>query len=322
MIGLRGFVGKRVKSIFPGLSRAYGGKPEQWRCFRVEEGKISPPLSCELNAVDHCNLTCLDCNHASPAAAKAFADPDMVHRDFSTLAMVYRARFVKILGGEPLLHPDLFSVIQAVRESGISKKVLLVTNGTLLHQLPDAVWGAVDQLEVSSYPGVDLSKDVKKSIQSKASQHQVKLVSHFYPTFRITFSRVGTNDDQLVRRIYRACKLANLWGCQSIYQGFFFKCPQSIYISNLLDERHTHTNTDNGIKIGDSPAFFDELTKYLRSDRPLKACRYCLGSVGLRRAHRFVIKSDWKENHSKPTEELVDFEKLKKVESGFEVLES
>jgi cyclic pyranopterin phosphate synthase len=293
-------------------------KPADWRCFNVSNHKIAPPLSCELNAVDHCNIACLDCNHASPGVDANCADPDCVYNDFSRLAKVYHADSVKVLGGEPLLHPDLLSLITAVRKSKISEKIWLVTNGTLLHLMPDNIWKAIDQLEVSLYPETNLKMDRLLFIQKKAAQYHVHLTRYFYHTFRTTFSMVGTNDDNLVRRIYRACKLANLWGCQSVYQGHFFKCPQSIYIPKILDADKTHNFADNGLEILESHTFYKKLTKYLSLREPLKACRYCLGCVGKLRPHRLFNKKNWKTAHQQPTEEVIDFEKLRRIESGLD----
>ena len=294
-------------------------RPADWRCFRIVDRKIAPPLSCELNAVDHCNIACLDCNHASPGVAENFADPDSVFNDFSRLAKVYQADCVKILGGEPLLHPDLISLIHAIRKSGVSEKIRLVTNGTLLHHMPHSIWHAIDQIEVSSYPETELKEDCLRSMRRNAAQHRVELLHYVYSTFRITFSAVGTDDDRLVRRIYRACKLANLWGCQSIYKGFFFKCPQSIYIPKLMNAPATLGPAHNGLKIRKSRAFYNELLEYLDSPEPLGACRYCLGSIGKHRPHRLVKKSEWKAAHQEPTEKLIDYEKLKCIESGVDL---
>ncbi|MEJ2038869.1 MAG: 4Fe-4S cluster-binding domain-containing protein, partial [Desulfosarcinaceae bacterium] len=182
-------------------------------------------MSCEINAVDHCNITCLDCNHASPPLKAHFADPDRVYHDLSTLSKVYRADWLKIVGGEPLLHPDLPSLVDAVRRSGISKKILLVTNGLLLKQMPEAVWEAIDQLELSIYPETGLDEAKQMQIQEQARSHGVHLLRSTYSNFRRTFSITGTDDSNLVRRIYRTCKLANLWGCQSIHEGHLYKCP-------------------------------------------------------------------------------------------------
>src|SRR5882724_1840135 len=98
---------------------------------------------CEINVADHCNISCRGCSHLSPVSAESFADPEGVYRDLSRLAAHYVAHHVRLLGGEPLLHRGLVEVIAAVRASGISGRVRILTNGLLLPRQTEAFWEAV-----------------------------------------------------------------------------------------------------------------------------------------------------------------------------------
>ncbi|MFF2008332.1 4Fe-4S cluster-binding domain-containing protein [Streptomyces sp. NPDC058195] len=60
-----------------------------------------------------------------------------VGRDLTRLAKSYRSANVKILGGEPLLHPGLTDLIREVRESAVTDKIILATNGLLLSSADD-----------------------------------------------------------------------------------------------------------------------------------------------------------------------------------------
>jgi hypothetical protein len=284
---------------------------ESWRCFSIADGRIAPPYSCEINAVDHCNIACMDCNHASPGAGKAIASPSAVLKDLSLLSRHYKSYALKVVGGEPLLHPDLLSLLRAVRESNICEYISLVTNGTLLGQMADDIWAELDEVELSIYPGTrPMLETYLPSFQKSAARHRVKLVLSPYEEFRITFSTTGTADAGLTRRIYTNCRLANLWGCQSVHQGYFFKCPKCIYIPRILDGTLRYDYREDGLKITDSPDFLCQLAEYLGSQEPLSACRYCLGSSGKHRPHRLVKASEWVDIHARPIEELVDYGKL------------
>ncbi|PKN52351.1 MAG: hypothetical protein CVU55_07410 [Deltaproteobacteria bacterium HGW-Deltaproteobacteria-13] len=286
--------------------------PDDWRCFSIVDGEIVPPYSCEINAVDHCNLGCTDCDHGAPAMVPKFADPDIVFRGLSLLSTSYKAEALKIIGGEPLLHPDLLSLIRAVRKSGICNHILLVTNGTLLHQMNDKIWEAVDEVELSVYPETRKLLDRHMPIIRKnAEKHKIKLSGYFYEYFRIPFSLVGTSDISLIRSIYRTCLRARIWGCQSIYDGYFFKCPQCIYIPRIIDPSVAYDYKKDGIKITGDSNFQNALKKYLMSKKPLNACRYCLGGVGKLRANTIRKTSAWTSTHYVPTEQLVDYDKLR-----------
>ncbi len=97
----------------------------------VADGKIQAD-HLELNIVHHCNLSCRACNHAAPRMPKHFAAPEALYRDLSLLGRYYRPASVHLLGGEPLLHPRLGDVVEAVRASGICPCIRIVTNGLLL----------------------------------------------------------------------------------------------------------------------------------------------------------------------------------------------
>jgi len=95
--------------------------------FRGSNGTIFSD-ALEVDVVDHCNITCRSCVHLSPIAPKAFVDPEQLERDLSLLARCFALRFI-LVGGEPMLHPRLPSVADAVRRSGIADKIILLTNG-------------------------------------------------------------------------------------------------------------------------------------------------------------------------------------------------
>lgn len=292
---------------------------KKWRCYRtgIVSRKIIPPQSCEINAVDHCNIACIDCNHASPAAKMHIANPDLVFRDLSTLSRYYRSPMIKILGGEPLLHPNILALVKEIRHSGISRKIRLVTNGILLPQMQDEVWKEIDEIEISVYPQTEhLLTSHMADIYQLAKLNQVKIIRYFYENFRATFSTIGTTDHALTQRIYNSCRFARLWGCQSIYEGYFFKCPHSIYIPDILDKAVSYDHREDGVRLIGSSSLSGKLKKFLSSRNPLRACRYCLGSVGKLRSHKLINSVCWKSVHAVPIEEMVDYEKLLRFENG------
>jgi len=275
---------------------------------RLIKGMIIPPTHVELIVVDHCNISCNTCNHASPMMPSWFADPDTVHRDFSILSKYYRPKFVKVLGGEPLMHKHLDAVIQAARATGISDYFKLTTNGLLLHKASDAIWEAVDEVEISLYPGLTLAEENIHLAMDKSEVFGKKLTIYYYEQFRSTFSLKGTSDNALVNRIYAACKIANVWGCHAVRDGFFHKCPQSIYTAMLTGKCES---TDR-IPIVDSAAFQVALLEYVNSPVPLSACVHCVGTVGIHKSHGLLPLNQMPADIDKPMEELVDYDWLER----------
>lgn len=268
----------------------------------IIDGFIVPPTHVELIATDHCNIGCRTCNHASPLMPAWFAKPETVRRDFAILAKYYRPAFVKVLGGEPLMHKQLAAVIQAARETGISRHFTLVTNGMLLHRAPDELWDSIDEIEISIYPNIPGTEEILALAEKKTRSLGKKLTVYHYDDFRATFSLRGTDDTGLVSKIYAACKIANLWGCHAVKDGYFYKCPQSIYIPELTGKRHA----DDRVEIVDDVGFRARLHAFLNSPTPLAACTHCVGTVGIQETHALLPKDACRQHIDKRSEDLVD----------------
>jgi hypothetical protein len=267
---------------------------------------------CELNIVHHCNLSCRGCSHLSPRTKKFFVTPDKVFDDFSILAKSYHPQCVSLLGGEPLLHPDLLSVVDAVRQSGISECIRVVTNGVLLSQMPDLFWQSVDQVHISLYSGHKMGVQKLKLYQRRARQYGVDLELRYVDCFREPCSELGTKDIQLIGRIYRTCRTAHLWRCHTVCEGYIFRCPQSVFIPRVLRGGSETNGVRDGLRIADRTTFADDLLAFLLSTSPLDSCRYCLGTVGRRFAP--VQESQILPRAPRSTEALVDWEYLNEIE--------
>jgi uncharacterized Fe-S cluster-containing radical SAM superfamily protein len=115
----------------------------------------------ETHMVDHCNLDCWGCNHFSSLSDKWFADPDTFTQDVKRLSELFDrdADRVLLLGGEPLLHPDLEKFFPAVREAFPSATVMVVTNGILLSQKEPSFWRECSakniDIAVTVYPDME-----------------------------------------------------------------------------------------------------------------------------------------------------------------------
>src|SRR4029077_1053151 len=79
----------------------------------------------ELHVVEHCNLRCANCCNMSPLVPERTLTVAEVADLCARMAAVLDVDVFKIMGGEPLLHPDIAGVLQAIRRSGISPRVRL-----------------------------------------------------------------------------------------------------------------------------------------------------------------------------------------------------
>jgi hypothetical protein len=235
---------------------------------------------------------------------KHFIDPGALSSDLTALARSYHATVLKILGGEPLLHPNLLDVIMAARGSQAVDKIEIWTNGLLLPRMERRVWEAVDSVRISLYPGRSLKQHQLDRCIDLAHRNNVPLRYKRYQAFQESYSEQGTDDPSLVKRIYATCNEAHRWRCHTVANGWFFKCPQSYMIPKgmSLGQEATYSN---GIQIDDSPEFRGRLLSYLTSSEPLPACRNCLGSAGKWFEHQQVRREEFRPAQCHATEDLI-----------------
>lgn len=287
---------------------AFVGAPSS---YHVVDGKIQNG-QLELNVVENCNLTCRSCSHLSPILPKRRVDAAVVERDLRLLSGHYHAEWLKLVGGEPLLHPDLVSIADAIRRSGVADRIYLVTNGVLLPRMGPDLWEAMDWVEVSLYPGRSLSEEQQAGCWSSAGKAGTGLSFRQRDEFRTSYSEVGTADVTLSRAIYRTCAVAHQWKCHSVADGRFFKCPHSYFLPKVLGPCSGNAESDS-LLIEDSDEFGEQLLDYLNSPEPLRSCSNCLGTAGKAFLHTQIKRAEFRGPQQHPTEELIDASLLRQA---------
>lgn len=181
--------------------------------------------SLEYHIVDHCNLNCAGCSHFSPLAEHWFVDPEDFEREWKEVAdSSLEIKRIRILGGEPLLHPELGYMLKCVRCLFPISDINVVTNGILLNKRKAELLPVFNKynisLTVSCYPGLNLDyKDItsgfpKVEMYNKAGFWNISLhdkadfpVSAFYSCFSGSMAKCHFLKDG---RIYPCCIIPNL----------------------------------------------------------------------------------------------------------------
>jgi hypothetical protein len=194
-------------------------------------------------------------------------------------------RQLNVVGGEPLLHPDLLQVISEARRSSLAQQIQLVTNGLLLGRQPEDLWRELDSVKVTVYPATARRLELAH-LRRMAEAHSVRLIVVKRPVFRVPVAGSPARDARLVRRIFRCCAMAR--ACHTIADGRLYRCSIAPFMDHYL--RRLGHDTDfaatEGIAIEERSDMGDRVARYLSSEVPLEACRFCLGSVGRDTPHR------------------------------------
>ncbi len=253
-----------------------------WRSDRLEEidDRHTPrtEISFEVALAEHCNLRCAGCDHFSPIAEPEFADIKEFERDLSRLSELFngQAQEIHLLGGEPLLNPDIVLFLQAARKSFSQSVIDITTNGLLLKQMSEEFWTACRENKIvirpTKYP-VSLDYD---ALEKLAAEHNVE-----YHYFGNTANVIKTlnkypldiNGMQDARRSFRLCYRANK--CIYLQHGRLYTCTVAPTIR--------HLNKRFGLKLMESPEnsidiysakSAQEIVEFLA--RPIPFCKYCM----------------------------------------------
>ena len=241
--------------------------------------------SLEVNAVDHCNLRCRQCAHMSPAYQEAFRTPEQLSRVLGRTAEAVYANTLSVLGGEPLLHPNLAEVLDACRASGISRHIYVTTNGVLAREQPKSLWKHMDFVVISVHGG-GLSLEEARALADELSPHVIARVVK--DTFRQIFLPDALSDDD-TDYVWRTCEQAHEMRCHFVHAGKYYRCPPQRFIHERLADATGAQIQDDGLDLS-GPNLFDRLTRYLQRTDALEACRYCLGSSGGRILRHDTLK--------------------------------
>jgi cyclic pyranopterin phosphate synthase len=230
----------------------------------------------ETDITQACQLSCVGCNHSVPLwrvhkGGAWSADPVQVYHDLSSFARVAHADVWGALGGEPLLHPKLIEILHIVRDSGVSNKMEVWTNGlTLTKQRPE-FWKAFDILVLSIYQGkhtVNSLDWIRKRCQD-AGVELVEKDETVRPNFR-TMLEVEPTDPIATIEKFNGCFFRMF--SRVLNYGFFFTCCCAPHLPMLVMGKEFGTD---GIPVKDLTE--DRLLDYLNRTEPLGACTICAG---------------------------------------------
>ncbi len=240
-----------------------------------------PSLRFEINLTEHCDLNCAGCTHFSPLAEPEFADFEEVSRDFARLSELLngRAENIHLMGGEPLLYPNLIKCMEMARKKFPTANIELDTNGVRLTLQPEEFWLACREnqikIRITKYP---IKTDYDK-IEEIAHNYQVKLETYISGGDSIkTLFKWGLDLDgkQDATYSFMKCHMAN--SCIQLSHGRLYTCniAANIHHFNQYFGMNLDVWPEDSIDIYKA-ATKEEILAFLA--RPIPFCRYCKGIV-------------------------------------------
>lgn len=271
----------RLKSVETPSGRKY---------TRNADGTINCE-SFEVHISEHCNLRCVQCSNVSPFNKPKNLSVQEVESMFRFVKKHLNPDVIKILGGEPLLNPEIGAIVEKIKEIFPTKPLRVITNGLLINRFSEDSFAKLDQLWVSNYCTVPNSKRNIERIFALARKFEmvlnIKEVTEFskvIPDSRL--SSIQAEDS------FRNCWMRHRG--LMIRNGRFFKCTRPAYIDDYLKTTKQMT-TDYAEKDGvpvSACDFNDQVLDLLNSNTPLVTCEYCLGNTGASFPQKQMSPSD------------------------------
>ena len=231
----------------------------------------------EYHVADQCNLNCRACEHYSGLVMEpkfpVFEEwKEQIQKLKSYISDI---GMIRILGGEPLLNPELGKYIRKTKELYPEAIIGVVTNALLIKQMPESLWKTMKETDtvilISFYPPMkEKMPEIEKYIQEKGITCSV---SDYITCF--TKKQVLTpQPDRETEQVFFNCVQAR---CHNLYEGKLAACflPFTTrYFNSYYKEMLKEPLPEDGaIDLYQEGLTVEEMK--LRLLVPFERCRYC-----------------------------------------------
>jgi organic radical activating enzyme len=250
------------------------GKLISTRVRKIKFSKEKPTLPYfEMPIVDSCNLNCKGCLFGcNRNGEQKYMSLEEIKKDLFRMTELFEdIPWIRILGGEPLLHPDLDKVMDFSRKLFPDAEIDLCTNGLLVPELTLKSLKALIKnkitVHISGYkPTYKMINKIEDTLKKAKLEYTVLKREKFYKFYTM-------KNDNDPKKSHAKCPSA---GCRELYRGRLAKCSAALAFERLNKQFGTN------YKIERNKDWFDIYDKSLTGwdimaglDMPASICSYC-----------------------------------------------
>ncbi len=246
----------------------------------------------EFHIADQCNLNCKACEHYSalvnkpkfPIYEEFEKDMEQLHKFIDDIGRI------RILGGEPLLNPEINKYIILARKFYTQSDIVVVTNAILLPNMPKDFFETLRQqnvgIHISFYPPLESKMEsIKNLLDSEAIRYRVEDEPAEFFTCKQTLKK---HNQPL--EIFMQCFQAH---CNNLYEGKIASCFLPFTTKYFNSYFQKNLPEDGAIDLYD-----ENLTTEILKERlltPFERCCYCTRPVNVKwQTVKFPsVLSDW-----------------------------
>jgi hypothetical protein len=217
----------------------------------------------------HCNQQCAACLHFSPLSEKHFYDTKKFKKDIAQLKeLVSHIETIRVMGGEPLLNPDLNQILDFTRNIYPYSTIVLVSNGILIKRMPkeliETIVNTNTIVKISLYPSIYQEAE---SIYDFLNENNIR---YSKPDI-ITFFKKGLYADKRENPYFP--NKPEMCRCLNMFEGKLSVCPMAMYVG-ILNQKFGTSFPENGYwKIESVLKDMDKFKENLK--KAVDLCEYC-----------------------------------------------
>ena len=225
--------------------------------------------------VHHCNLNCKYCDHCAPIAETEFVDIKIYKNDLKKIKQIFNTILsFGIMGGEPLLHPNLIEILKISRKILSDSTIFIFTNGICLKEMSRSFWIMLNKFDIKlviTKYNIGLNY---QELEEEALKHNVTLFYENNNKIKDGFYKIKFDlNGQMVKfDSHNSCYHAKY--CPTLENGILYKCPivpAARHFNQYFKENIQITKKD-GINLYNKNSKENILKYFLE---PIPFCKYC-----------------------------------------------
>lgn len=240
------------------------------KIFDLENVKIPYIGSLEYEVSHSCNLNCKRCDHFSNLAQKGYmANPESFRNDLIQISKyVENICELKLLGGEPLLNPELSLFIEAAKDVFPRATVYIYTNALILRNISRELIDCIRKNDIvvtfTVYPPMfDQIDDVVMFLRKEEIRFSI------YHEVKEFAAWINLNGDSDPLKAQRACFSGE---CHCFNNGKLFKCTQALN-ADVFNEKYDKKLPLVYLDLYDESLTASDVKRFLQRSNEL--CKYC-----------------------------------------------
>ena len=246
----------------------------------AQQGKVFVD-KIEIPVTYACNLQCKHCTVHAPYLHGHVPDLFSSLRIWSEKLL---PKMILVLGGEPLLNPDLPQILETIRRLYSSSDILLITNGLLLADAPSLFWDAIvktgTRITISAH--LENYKTMCEKIDAKLEADGIRDIEIYCENFYDSWATLWKYDSnnfpvlemQASAPIFQECLSKN---CFTLHGDYLYRCNLMYGLKMLQEQCRWHPKirameTIEGIGHWNTS---QQIVEYLTGGNCYSACAYC-----------------------------------------------